>query len=303
MSTTQFELIDNLLNRIIFLNGLQSKMIESAKALLDEIQMKKFHEFLMLTLREGVTIEYLAECYVSFLKMTLKEMLYFKRNKRYRFSKYADVADFVYNSDTYMSKYMHGLAISNFIWPNHLLLRDFFYKGLPKDQTGSYLEIGPGHGFYFYDAVLNTDYSVFTAVDVSATSLSLTRELVNSINYPRSINLEYLHNDFIEYDTEKFYDAIVMGEVLEHVENPFVFLKKIWQVAHDSTFVFISTCVNAPEVDHIYLFSSDQEVTDMIKNASFKIVDKIVLPYWETSYSQSLEELLPINVGYILQKI
>ena len=74
-------------------------------------------------------------------------------------------------------------------------------------------------------------------------------------------------------------------------------------VAHDSTFVFISTCVNAPEVDHIYLFSSDQEVTDMIKNASFKIVDKIVLPYWETSYSQSLEELLPINVGYILQKI
>ena len=41
-------------------------------------------------------------------------------------------------------------------------------------------------------------------------------------------------------------DALVMGEVLEHVEEPYSLLERIIEIVMPDGFVFVSTCIIAP---------------------------------------------------------
>ena len=93
-----------------------------------------------------------------------------------------------------------------------------------------------------------------------------------------------------------------MGEVLEHVEQPEVFLRRIAELATDDAFIFITTCINAPAVDHIYLWRTTDELEEMIEASGLSIVEPLRLPYEGKSLEDSREERLPINVAYVLAK-
>ena len=95
--------------------------------------------------------------------------------------------------------------------------------------------------------------------------------------------------------------ALVMGEVLEHVEQPELFLQMIRESVADDAWIYITTCVNAPAVDHITLFDTPQVVEDLFINQGFHIKDALILPYFKTDLSQSIKEKLAINVSYVLQ--
>lgn len=139
----------------------------------------------------------------------------------------------------------------------------------------------------------------YTLIDISETSLSLTKKMINDLGIHDDV-IQYLHQDFLTFEAPNKYDVIVMGEVLEHVENPLEFLKKCKALMTDSGKCYISTCANAAEVDHIYLFRSSAEVESLILSANFKIQEKIILPYHGYSVGECEEELLPMNMGYIL---
>lgn len=44
------------------------------------------------------------------------------------------------------------------------------------------------------------------------------------------------------------------NEVLEHLEEPEKYLNRIYEVTNEGADVYISVPVNAPAIDHIYLF-------------------------------------------------
>jgi 2-polyprenyl-3-methyl-5-hydroxy-6-metoxy-1,4-benzoquinol methylase len=93
-----------------------------------------------------------------------------------------------------------------------------------------------------------------------------------------------------------------MGEVLEHVEKPDVFLRRIAELAKDDAYVFVTTCINAPTVDHIYLWRTTDELEEMITANGLKIVEPLRLPYEGKTLEESREQNLPINVAYVLAK-
>jgi hypothetical protein len=93
-----------------------------------------------------------------------------------------------------------------------------------------------------------------------------------------------------------------MGEVLEHVERPELFLRRIAELAKDDAYVFITTCVNAPAVDHIFLWRTTDELEDMIIRSGLRIVQPLRLPYQGKTLEESREQSLPINVAYVLAK-
>ncbi len=258
--------------------------------------------YLQFCMGKGLTLDYLAESYLTILGDTLDEQLYFRDEGHYRHSTFAEVAESVYHDRDYMDRYMYGLAITNFLWPNHVEMARFLRDTLPRDRTGRYLEVGPGHGFLLLSAIEVGSFDDFLGVDLSAASVEQTRTIINHFHPEAPVRVE-LQNFLEAHDlTPGSFDAIVMGEVLEHVEQPEVFLRRIAELAKDDAYIFITTCINAPAVDHIYLWRTTDELEDMITGSGLSIVKPLRLPYEGKSLEESRVQQLPINVAYVLSK-
>ena len=251
----------------------------------------------------GLTINYLAECYLTIVGDTLREQIYFQKHKKYRYSSFDEVAKGVYFNDEYMSFYMYGLALTSFLWPNHLSMFRFFRDTLPKDRRGHYLEIGPGHGYFLMTAMERSSYDNFTGVDISETSIAQTRALIEHLGKARK-GYDLACMDFLQCDLkDKSFDAVVMGEVLEHVERPDLFLKQIARIAADDAYIFVTTCINAPAVDHIFLFKDPQQLEKLFADCGLRIKNQLIKPYEGKTLQESLDQYLAINVAYVLEKI
>lgn len=295
--------LDALIQQITLKNPLQSRFIESSLEGALASELDDLVAYLSYARAQGLTFDYLADCYDLIVKDTLREQLFFQRHGRYRYSSFSEVAESVYFDDEYMRKYMHGLAITAYLWPNHRELHRFFARTIPAGRTGRYLEIGPGHGMFMMTAMRKSDYKEFDGIDLSPTSVEMTRALLDSGEFGSFRNYRVFEQDFLDGDIEAgSYSAIVMGEVLEHVEQPAVFLDRIRLIASDDAYIFITTPINAPAIDHIYLFDSYESIESLVLNAGLEVRDKLLVPYPGLSVEETMEQTLPINVALVLAK-
>ena len=232
----------------------------------------------------------------------MKEQMYFSRHKRYRHSCYQEVEQLVYLRAPYMKQYMYGLAISTFLWPNHRQMNGFFEATLPRETGGRYLEVGPGHGFYLMRAMRLTSYGHYQAVDISPSSVELTQSLIQAQRFDPSKKCNIHLANFLDFNEAEPFDALVLGEVLEHVENPAHFLAKVAALSKSASYIYVSTCLNAPEIDHISLFSDMKQLGDLFASAGLAIGDQLILPYQGVSLEEAEAKSLAINVAFRLRK-
>jgi 2-polyprenyl-3-methyl-5-hydroxy-6-metoxy-1,4-benzoquinol methylase len=318
------------------------------------VQEKEFfNHYICYCVSCGQSFKDIVYSYLFIVKETFREQMYFKRHKKYRFSKYTEVADSVYNNQEYMQKYMTGLAVSTFMWPNHIEIKRFFEMEITStplairgqdidsicnassfsssDMTGktgyeqensknrnsvnrvaepsspfekkiNYLEVGPGHGIFFMIAMNCQCAHSYDAIDISPTSVKMTNDMLDSGYFGKFSNYNITERDFLRFNPPQQYDFLVMGEVIEHVEQPLEFLKKAYTITTEQPFVFVTTCINAPEIDHIYLFSTINEVYELIAATGFRIVKECIIPYNGTTLERSINEDLPINLAFVLGK-
>lgn len=289
------------------IDPLQNSTLDRSRALLCAADFRMLERYIELCAARGYGVEDLAESYRTICCDMRKEQLYFARSGEYRYSRYEEVADSVYRDEAYMARYMHGLALTTFLWPNHLRMKDFFLEKLPCDLPGRYLEIGPGHGLFFLNAVQRSAYDFFEGVDISSRSAELTSSILKAAEVDPS-RYRIRCRDFLACDFSDClagtsgFDAIVMGEVLEHVECPGDFLEQIHRLSHADTFVYVTTCVNAPAVDHIYLFRSPEEIASLAFDAGFAVMDELLVPHAELDLAETRSRKLPINVALSLAK-
>lgn len=295
--------LNELRSNIVAQNPMQAEFLATSLLDVEPHELRDLGSYINFSQSLGLEITYLAECYDLIVKDTLREQMYFLRHGKYRYSSFEEVAESVYFDDGYMRKYMHGLALTAYLWPNHRALHRYFLEKLPTDQKGRYLEIGPGHGMYMMSAMRKCTYEHFDGIDISPTSVEMTRSLLGSGNFGTFDNYRIFEQDFLagEIPAES-YDAIVMGEVLEHVEKPNVFLDAIRRIATRDAFIFITTPINAPAIDHIYLFDSWNSINELVIAANLTVREKLLVPYPGLSVKDSLEQSLPINVAMILEK-
>lgn len=274
--------------------------VSEAFAHLDADLAAVMERYIRIAKKGGITIPYMAESYAFLLDETENEERFFYLEGHYRYSRLEEVIHKVYDDEAYMTKYMTGLAVSLLLWPQHKEYLRFFRAFLQKhgQEKQAYLEIGAGHGIFCSEALRQGSFSRYDIVDISETSLALTRQMTEE--YAEGREIRFIHTNFLEYQGGK-YDTIVIGEVLEHIEGPQAFVNKCAELLGEDGRVYLTTCLNAPAVDHISLFAAPEDVEKLFDAARLAIDEKLYIPYKGTTMERCTRQKLPVNVAYILK--
>ncbi len=295
------EELSAFLQAVVDENPLHAQFINSSIASLNAHQERALLEYFAYARSRGMSTAMLAECYNTIVTDTRTEQAFFWKHKRYRFAGYADVAEHVYLDPAYMNRYMYGLALTSFLWPNHAAIFDFFERTFPPNRSGNYLEIGPGHGYFIRRAADLGAFDSLVGVDISPTSVAMTRDILAQAGIAGAVSI--VEGDFLAFDErDRDYSCIVMGEVLEHVEEPARFLEKIARISAPETHIFVTTCVNAPAIDHIFLFRSPEEVERLLVESGLTIADRLYVPYTGKTLEDCDRFALAVNVAYVLRR-
>lgn len=250
----------------------------------------------------GRTTERIVESYATIVGDALRCQIDFRKRGTYRHSRYEEVAQAVYFNDDYMDRVMVGIMLSQFFWPHHRQIRHHFRERLPRDGRGAYLEIGPGHGLFFMQAIRSSRYDRYLGVDLSPTSARLTRDVLASGHFGDFPAVKYAIaiGDILDFPTEERFGAVVMGEVLEHVERPGDLLRKIGSLSRDDAFIYVTTVLNAPMPDHIYNFETPEILETLVGGSGLSIVEARYFPYLGLSLERCVSERLPVSAALVL---
>ena len=300
------DIIEEFIQIVARKNPFQEKMLREWSIEEDE-RGELFRIFQYFMEVQGYRLEELAQAYTFINNMVLEETYYFIENGTYRNSTFNEVNDIVYQNEEYMKKYMLGLSISDYIWTQHLKMLRWFrevlndFSALAKEAKSSYLEIGPGFGQYLMKALKNESFSSYLAVDLSPISVEQCRKYLSYCGMDRE-ECQIQKMDFFDFSDDRQFDFIVMGEVLEHVERPFQMLEKIYSLLADAGIAFVTTVINAPAIDHIYLFHSKEQVLEMAEKAGFFVEDYLCVTANDIPLHKAEKRNRAIDIAMVLTK-
>ena len=250
----------------------------------------------------GAGLDRICEDYRWLNAIVLEEELYFRRHNSYRLSSFADAVAQVYSNADFMSRYMNGLLASQLWWRNHTdvlrFFRDRFIGQNPKGFT--HLEIGPGHGLFLSLAASAAHCGSAEGWDISDASLAGTEAALRAMHAPlQRIRLNKI--DLFEGPAASF-QSITFSEVLEHLEDPRAALKALHRLLAGGGRIFINAPVNSPAPDHLYLFRQPEEVSEMVREAGFEVVESLFAPCTGASLQRARKLNLTISAAVVAVK-
>lgn len=286
---------------------LQKKRLHGYLAGCDDAFFREADEFVMrygsFLDERGIPIDYAVDAYLKMCNDMLRCQVAFLRSGRYPVASAQQAATDVYHSEREMLSYMVGLGISQFLWATHYQMFGFFKQAITEraGSVASYLEIGPGHGLLLESALSRLHrLSQAVAIDISQTSLDLTKAIINHF-VPDSHHVCFLLGDIMHADIEERFDFIAMGEVLEHVEQPRQLLGRLRNLLAPDGRVFISTCANCPAIDHVYQFDEVRQIRDLIRESGFGIDRDLPLPVENMTVDAAEKARVTINYCALLR--
>ncbi|MBL7903271.1 MAG: class I SAM-dependent methyltransferase [Bacteroidia bacterium] len=272
--------LNEILNEINHRDKLHSKKIEANIQFVKSNFPNEFYELLGLVYQyyfkdnNNVGASKIAQDYLKMINDYRVDGLYFYKHGKYRCENQQMAFEKVYSNSEIMSYYMNALLISQVLWKHHFNIFIYFQKQLKtilnREAKLKVLDVGPGHGFFSYLVKKNfVNYQKMDLVDISETSLLMTKKI---IGYEED-KIKYFNKDIFLFDEDSKYDFIVLGEILEHLDNPKEILNKLSQLLSEDGVVWITTPTNSPAIDHVFLFKNRQEVHSLVESSNLEIID------------------------------
>lgn len=226
----------------------------------------------------------------------LEEEVHFARSGRYRLSSFEQAKAEVYADPGYMERYVRGILLSQVLWAPHARAIDVFgTRFLPSlKPSARYLEIGPGHGLFLHWASLFSSIAAIEAWDVSPSSLAETRHALAALGTSRHIELKLCDLQSAHVPTAAF-DAAVISEVLEHLEDPGGALAALRRALTSTGRLFVNVPLNSPAPDHIFLLRSPDEATALVEAAGFTIESLDLLPLTGVTLERALRKGMSVS--------
>ncbi len=226
----------------------------------------------------------------------LVEELYFRRNGKYRLSSFEDAYRAVYSRPDYMRKYLQGILISQVLWKNQTKAFHFYVERFLKrlGPRADFLEVGPGHGLLIYFAARDINQGSLSAWDVSNSSLEMTKNSLKTLKVRRPVSMA-CKNIMEPISKDESFDALVMSEVLEHVDRPEIALRQGFRSLRYGGLAFFNIPINSPAPDHIFNWDSPEQIVDLIRSAGFVIVDSDNAPVTGYTFDRAMKRKVTVN--------
>jgi SAM-dependent methyltransferase len=221
---------------------------------------------------------------------------------RYQCASFEEGRRAVYDNPAVMEGYyLDGLYLSLVLWPNHYrMLRYFldqFMAWLP--QKGHFLELPVGSGSYAaYGLIGKADWTGL-GVDISASALVYASQLMQHWGLADRLRIEFGEGQkTLPWEAGSF-DAVITGELLEHLDDPASFLAECVRVTKPGGFLFVTTAIYAASVDHVFMFEDVESVNHMLQGSGATLWSYLAIP---VRPEDPLGRRIPTNYAAILQK-
>lgn len=239
------------------------------------------------------------EGYVAFVMDTMRRQREFDRTGAYPELTYEQAAQAVYLDEHYMTtQYLPGLLLSHYLWPHHHHLLRFFDAAFAAQVAVSdaerFVEVAVGTGIYSRRLLQRIPDLAGVGFDVSpAVKRFAEAHLAGfGLNARYSIRLE----DILEGAGEPC-SWLICVELLEHMEDPLRLLAALRRLLRKGGRAFISTALNAPSPDHIYLYRDSTEVVCHLEEAGFGVEQSFAAPAF---LPRRRGELVPVVAAFIV---
>lgn len=220
------------------------------------------------------------EGYVAFVMDTVRRQRDFERTGAYPELTYEQAKQAVYLDDHYMTtQYLPGLLLSHYLWPHHHhMLRFFdasFAARVKVSDADRFAEVAVGTGIYSRRLLQRIPDLCGVGYDVSPAVKRFAESHLGSfgLNARYSIRLQDVLAGAGEPCT-----WLVCVELLEHMEDPSQLLAALRRLLQAGGRAFITTALNAPSADHIYLYRDSIEVAGQLEQAGFGVEQSFTAP-------------------------
>lgn len=171
-------------------------------------------------------------------------------------------------------------------------------------KAKSMLDIGSGRGWilYFLKKYFKYDRAVGTQIAINAFKFSTEK-----------LKLEIYNKDLLELSFDKKFDIVSILHVLEHVENPELYIEKIYTILDSKGILFIEVPNYnawmrrltgkhwlALDLKHHLFFFTPKSLTDLLHKYNFKIkkLETFSLEYSTFTSTQSVVNLITNSDSY-----
>ncbi len=229
----------------------------------------------------GLSEDDVLDAYADFCLTFLREQELFRQSGEYRNAAHGfeHVRHEVYEDDEYMSHYMLGHLLSCAVFPHHYQQYRFFVtRFVPAvGPDAKVFEFGQGHGLWLARFLAHAPGRQGQGCDISRLCVRLAGQMLRLRQVAGRCTL--IHGDAVRHDfVGQQFDAMIASGLLEHVEDPWSFLRRIRGHLRPGTGrLFTMVPTNTAHPDHLVLFRSPKEIQAMYREAGYDVVEELVV--------------------------
>lgn len=218
-------------------------------------------------------LSHAAKGYTLFAIDHLRRQRQFERDRRYVAKSYDEAARQVYLDDEYMRvRYLPGMLIAHFLWLHEYRHMKFFDHAFVSQirlrQDSVLAEVGVGSGVYTRRVLERVPSARGIGYDISPSSKAFAED------HMRVFGLQDRYEGVLANamtDPMEPVDWLICVEVLEHLEDPVAWLRRLREAVVPGGRAFITAALNAAQLDHIYLYETSEQVIDHLQLAGFGV--------------------------------